>query len=173
MRVRRAQHRQSTFRDSVVWGLVLALLIYGYSGLLAGGFGALHHHVEPATENMSLASRLHSAVRAWFETAQTRRPGIFVHSQSPQPHDHGLFERHHHDVGDETVVTLGAQASSGHSADDLPTTGASGLASVPLCPLSTPLVVLSLEQGRSRWPDGAAATWRSIDSRQLERPPQA
>lgn len=166
---------------TLLWGLVLALAIYGYSSVLVGVLGPLHRHAEPAAaraaasvaanEGGSLLSRLVMAVQTWHENTEARRPALFVHSQS-QAHHHGLFERHHHDADDDSVAPLGAQASGSQGADDMSTPITSGGASLPMGPLSA-LALPSISARHVRWPSNVTATWRSADVRQPERPPQA
>ena len=168
------------FRNISVWGLVFALAVYGYSGVLVQVLGSLHRHAEPAAamsasvdadEEPSLLSHLVSEVQAWHEAAQARRHALLPHTQA-HAHHHGLFERHHHDADDSTVVALGEQASSNPGADDLGSSATPGAGLLPIGPLPS-LQVPAPAQGRLPWPGSTAAGWRSAELKRAERPPHA
>lgn len=173
---------QPWFRRAVVWGLVLALALYGYSGVLAGALGSLHRHAEPVVTLQeraagdgawSLLARLARTVQAWHETAQAQRHVLFVQDTEPgHHHHHGLFERHHHDVDDASVVALGAQESGSNAANEPPSTTTSCIGSLSMCPRSN-LDVPVPSASHAPWPDSAADTWRSAELKLVERPPQA
>lgn len=185
----RALPRHPMSRIVLVWGLIVALVIYGGSGALLQMLGPMHRHADlPQTAaHGALAERfeaLASAARQWHERVVTQ--ALFAHERerflpSARPveaqaglgahlHSHGPFERHRHANDDTSVVSLdgGSSAADGLS----PSSGTLGSASLPMC-LSPALTVPEAGRCGNDWHPPSPPRWRNAALKLLERPPQA
>lgn len=167
---------------ATLWLLVLALPVYGSSGTLLQILGPAHRHVQSATGASLLAAPGLVATTdahgfAWVDGLWTSWQN-FVHAQAhvgghfSHPHSHDDFERHHHDVGDSSVVALAADGIASAIAAELGAAAASGSATLPFA-LAQSLRLPRPASTQARWLLAPSAVWRSADPRRLDRPPQA
>ena len=168
-------------------GLLLLLLcaavpLYGAAGARLTTLGPLHHHrAAPVADHdhRSLAERWREAVhqglqalagqegsqvlvtaRARQQQVQAQRDGRPAHV-----HAHGLFERHHHEADDPTVVL------DDHDGPALSDAAALGGYVLPMASVDMPRVPAP-GNANGHWPRAGPPTWRSIGDARLERPPR-
>lgn len=190
----RTLHR--TGRRSLIWLLVVACLVYAHSASLVQVLGPAHRHEQPAAGLSSgvfdRVDALFRPIRHWRAELQQRwlpqdlahRPvdgALHVHGDatdaaphpgpgSGHPHHHSAFERHHHALGDPTVVGLeGPNADI--AADDAAQAGA-GTAHLPLA--LAPGWALPRAGARAvRWAHPTPERWCDAALRRPERPPSS
>lgn len=178
--------RRPPARIALIWGLVVALVIYGSSGVLLQMLGPMHRHADTAQAAPGLLAQrfteLATAASQWHDRLLSQ--ALFVHERErflPSPrkaqlheesprahaHSHGPFERHHHDAADTSVLSLDSAA-----ADSLSSASALGSASLPMC--SPPVLALPAAAGVcADWLRAPPPRWRNAELALLERPPQA
>lgn len=182
-------------RRLVLCCLLLALPVYGLSSVLVQLLGAQHRHQSagsPADGNRD-AGPLGTGWEQRFRAAMAHESGPVArqdgdaplqtaaypaaHSAAPPalqtaaaPHDHGVFERHHHDGDDASVVPLGASLPAGEVSTDAGNAGA-GSATLPLA-LAGGLLLALPRAAPCCWPRAGTAPWQSRPPERLERPPR-
>ena len=139
----RLAHR-SLPRLALIWVLAVALPVHGLSGLLAQMLGAEHRHAavaQPGEEGawnpkrwlravigdgaMDLIDAVHEQQRGGpMRLPVAQAPEVHAPAAAGHVHAHGLFQRHHHDAADGSVVSLGVKESGqdapgGAAASDL------------------------------------------------------
>ena len=159
-----------------VWLLLVALLVYGYSGALLKVLGPVHRH-ESVVVAISVPvagplDQLLRQVQAWRDKVHAdshtgHATGLFVHS-----HSHSDFERHHHDSGDASVVSLDAPGALSEAVSDGVAAAAIGSAMLALG-LGFTLALPAPAVRAQPWPQARALAWVSASTRLLERPPRA
>lgn len=185
----RLAHR-SLPRLALIWVLAVALPVHGLSGLLAQMLGAEHRHagaVQAGDEGawnpqrwlravigdgaMSLVEAAHERQRGGpMRPPATQAPTAHAPKAAGQVHGHGLFERHHHDAADGSVVSLGAKQDG----QDAPGgTAASDLGGAWLLPMAPAAAAWMPGDATPSWRDAAAAAWRSHASAPPDPPPRA
>jgi len=162
---------QPALHRAVLWLLLLALPVYGCAGVLLQMLGPAHRHAVPlrAVVAPSLGvDWLLKRFSQWqaYAHEQAHANGHFVH-----PHQHTLFERHHHAADDTSVVTLGGSAAVDDLAAELGAAASAGSASLPMG-LAVALRVPAPACMAGRRTPPLLAMWRSADPRRRDRPPQ-
>jgi hypothetical protein len=167
---------------SLVWVLMVALPVYGGSGVLLHLLGAPHRHqaVETVDESAPLVDTLLARVlgESTMElVAQFKARTAFVsphkvhrHTPGTPEHSHGLFERHHHDAGDDSVVALGALTPGGDLSGDA-ASAAVGSATLALG-LTGSFVFPVQKSVAGPWPVAHDGPWRDLKHVPPERPPR-
>lgn len=182
----RALPRRPPARIALIWGLILALVIYGCSGVLLQMLGPMHRHADTAQAAPSLLAQrftdLTAAASQWHDRLlsqalfvhererflpSARPPAIYEPHGGTHAHSHGPFERHHHDAADTSVVSLDSAA-----ADSLSSASALGSATLPMC-APPRLVVPAPDHCAGHWLRTPSSRWRNAERTLLERPPQA
>lgn len=152
-------------RRWVLWCLLAALPLYGFSAALVQLLGARHVHTQAS--QTAQTGQDAGAFDGWRDF---RRAGVVADARV-LAHTHAAFERHHHAQDDASVVALDARsaddgaASAGASAADGSATLVLALAGA---------VGLRQPAGRSLpWPHAEPATPAGRDAPPAERPPRA
>jgi hypothetical protein len=182
----------------IVSGLLLALLLYGYSGAVLQILGPAHMHpsgggtaasasasagtqapaLQEATQDAAWLARARQwlrPLRDWRDSlhARSHAAGLVTHQQQHQhEHQHNAFERHHHGTDDATVVALDGGAAASDALADGVSAASAGSASLPLG-LGASLVLPEPTASGCRWPPPAATAWVNALAKQPERPPRA
>jgi hypothetical protein len=169
-------------RRFIVWVLVIALPVYGSAGVLLHLLGAPHRH--QAVENTAQAQpwnidcllTLVVGERAMSVVLQHRAKAVVTqaaHRHDPHGpvHQHGLFERHHHDADDPSVVALGGLRATSDLADEATSSAAVGSAMLVFA-LGAELTLPPPSPREFRWPPAALVAWNSLNRPPLERPPR-
>lgn len=185
----RLAHR-SLPRLALIWVLAVALPVHGLSGLLAQMLGAEHRHAAVAQADeeggwspkrwlravigngaMDLIDAVHEQQRGGpMRLPVAKAPKAHAPAAPAHVHTHGLFERHHHDAADGSVVSLGAKESG----QDVPGgAAASDLGSPFLLPVAPAAAAWMPGDAAISWRHAAAAAWRSHASTPPEPPPRA
>ena len=165
----------------VVWTLVLALPIYGCSGVLLQILGPVHRHAGaappmPVTSLAGISDAVHWLADQWsrwqqFAAERTRTGQWHGHLHAAEAaHAHHGFDRHHHTPGDD-LIALGAQDPDGGLAGDLGASAGSGSATLPLALAGAVCIAAASGHYRRRL-FAAPPSWRSVAPRRLERPPR-
>jgi hypothetical protein len=172
MRHTRSRLDRSAARRPGVWLLLFALALQGYAGAVVQLLGPMHHHDRGGTSAVALSDRLHlwlDALQAWHDEPHVRGgvPGLPKHDGST--HRHTLFERHHHDRHDASVVAVDAGAI-----DEAMTEAATASGSFAAAPGLAVGLLLRTATSRASWglPVQARA-WQDAAARRPERPPPA
>lgn len=187
--------KHCTTRRLTVWVLLLALAVYGYSGVLLQLLGPAHRHHSVAPADATQPQPAHGSsltalaqdwlrpVRAWRDEmhARSHAAGLPMHAHAqpqsqpqPQPHTHthSVFERHHHDAGDPTVVALDGGGAAADAWSDGASAATVGSATLPLG-LASSLTVPRPAARTRPWLRLSAPSWRDAHISQPERPPRA
>ena len=168
--------------------LLLAFLaVHGHAGVVRQWLGANHQHHggRPVTQGLAVTAALpatrvmHPQVDDWLTTLRAWRQDHHAHAHAHahahvHDHRHGAIERHHHAIGDASVVALDDGGAAGHR-------GAEGSAAAPAVGVEWPPglagasgpVAAAAAAATSAWPRSQARTWQSAVARLVERPPQA
>lgn len=151
--------RRSTARHWVVWCMLIALPCYGLSATMTEMLGSSHkHRTTAATANV---------MQGWVDF---RRSHHLANRMVPHQHSHSMFERHHHDASDETVIALEGTPPNSAAGNDGATP--SGSAALVLALASTvripPVSWISVA-----WRTPSATPFASRHGGRLERPPRA
>jgi hypothetical protein len=165
--------------------LCAAVPLYGAAGARLTTLGPAHHHraapvVDHDHRSMAQTWRdfVHQSLQALagqeggqvLDTARARQQQrnqqqVQRDWKPAHAHAHGLFERHHHQSDDPTVVLDG---HDGPSASDAAALGGYIL---PMASVDMPRVPVPASVN-GHWPHVATPTWRSIGDTRLERPPR-
>lgn len=173
-------HRPAA-RRLMVWALLWALAWQGYAGTVLQLLGPEHRHVSgaavvaarPGSElGGSIGARVAGwlvALRAWQDDlhARSHAAGLSFHT-----HAHGQFERHHHAIGDATVLALDSGGAAGEGLSEGAAAASAGLATMALglaCALTLPAPAAQ----PCAWPRARARSWQDAAVRLPERPPRA
>ena len=161
---------QSLFSPTAARHLVLLLLMgllaaHGFAGAVRQVLGSTHRH--DCGHSVGLVASSHGQAQQ-HQPAHGRAPG-----QGHEPgHGHGSFERHHHDIGDASVVAVddGGAAGQGWAEGTVAAAAAgaelpSGMAHAPSLPAAA--------ASACPWPMAQARTWQNAMARLPERPPRA
>ncbi len=144
-------------RSLVVWCLLLALPYYGFSATATQLLGAAHSHVDSMSSD---------PLSGWVDF---RRADHLAATSVPHRHTHSLFQRHHHDPSDTSVVSLDGATIDGAAGDGGSSTGGSLLLVLALAPAICIAVPGWLKIG---WQSDGAFAFASVGGKRLERPPQ-
>lgn len=148
-----------------VWLLLLAVPLYGSTGVLLKTIGPAHRHDQPAADTRLLAA-LGSGAAAVLDTLRAQS-GVAKHAHGPgaEPHHHGVFDRHHHAVGDTSVVALGGEAGD---------VALAAMGSVLLVfALTAPFTAAVPMAQTIRWPAAAPGRLATRAPPPLDRPPRS
>lgn len=165
----------------LIWALLLALVVHGQASAVLQLLGPTHRHDAahahvgvplhdlPAATPATRVDRWLQAAQAWYGEVRLRS-----HAADPfaQGHRHGAFGRHHHDVGDTSVVALDAGKAAGAASDNGAAAGSAGGASLPLA-LACSLILPEPAPRRCAWPPAPTRAWASAIAERLDRPPRA
>lgn len=165
------------------------LLVHGVAGPARQLLGSVHRHdgghpvvVAPAPASVATAVVAASGLRAqldgWLSTLRAWRLDRHAHHHaaglSDPGHRHGAFERHHHDIGDASVVALDDGGAAGHQgAEGLSTASTLGAEWPPGLAHAPATVATAATVTASAWPGAPGRTWRNALVRLPERPPRA
>lgn len=153
-----------SFRPLLTWCLLVAVPVYGVSGTLVELLGANHVHRQAA---LSVTVAKADPMEGWVDM---RRASSSSHG-AQHDHSHSVFERHHHDQTDESVVALdGGPLQASTSSDD---GGSSAGSSVHLAALNEAGVPSSSSQLRFFWPAAAPAAAPRWTADGPTRPPKS
>jgi hypothetical protein len=165
----------------MVWALLLSLAVHGYTGSVRQMLGSNHlHHTadtnaptRPAFEPAGrLSSRLAGwlgALRSWQQDLHARNHALGL---STHGHWHGMFERHHHDIGDASVLAVDGGGTAGEGMSDSAGAASSGSTALPMT-LGCDLTLKAPAAHLCRWPGAMTRTWQNAAARLPERPPRA
>lgn len=146
-------------RHLLVWCLLAALPIYGFSATVVPLLGPSHSHRPSASTADPLDGWVDIRRGMTLTAAASARPHV---------HSHSLFERHHHGPGDETVVPLDGdkQRMDGDA-------GSSTGSVTQAIALASALIVAAPPQVRVASYAAAAPCVLHRGGDRLERPPKA
>lgn len=155
-------HRQiRKARHLVIWCLLLALPVYGFSSTIVQLLGATHTHRQVASSADPMAG--------WVDL----RRGSHVLNTTvshQETHSHSLFERHHHDANDVTVLALDGPVTEGAASE----AGSSPAGSAALVlALAGELRIDPAGSAELEWTAATADLVQSRHGERLERPPNA
>ena len=160
-----------TARHFVVWCLLLALPIYGFSSTIVQLLGTAHSHGPVAASADPMAGWA-DARRSPHMARTTVADGHSLrHSHShPHSHSHERLERHHHDANDETVLSLDGTVTESGASD----AGSSSAGSAALVfALAGELRIDPAVASELAWTTAPADPVPSQHGERLERPPNA
>lgn len=147
-------------RAWVVWVLLLAVPAYGLAGVAAGLFGSSHRHHSAFTASEGIERAGLHDFRRVADATVTARPA----------HDHSVWQRHHHDRSDASVISLDGQAQEEPSSDGASTSsGSDALGTVAGEGIAVPEAA---ETGHC-WPRAVACALARFAVVPMERPPKA
>lgn len=142
--------RAVPWRSAVLLVIALLLPVYGMSGALVGLLGVSHVHVP----HQALSAGNADPMAGWVDL----RRRVSNESSIPHTHGHGGQARHHHAVGDATVVALdgaleSTQAGDGSSlsASLLQVLAISGIPSFILAPATRPAWLSAASEAVAPW----------------------
>ena len=147
-------HAPSRGRVWVVMVLLVALSAYGLSGTLLDLLGLNHRHER--------VDRVAALMDGWHDSRRSET----VHVE-PQPHSHALWQRHHHDRADASVIYLDA---STHDASTEDSTTAAVVAPM-WTTVWSPIEIHAPLGVQVRWPGDPSARMASQSVEPLDRPP--
>ena len=148
-------------RHLVVWCLLFALSIYGLSSTIVQLVGATHIHRQVVSSADPMAG--------WVDPHRGPHSARMTFSHR-DAHSHSLFERHHHDANDVTVLALDGTVTESAATDS----GSSSTGSTVLVLALTgelridPAVSTELD-----WTTAPADIVLGRHGARLERPPNA
>ncbi|MDQ2928025.1 MAG: hypothetical protein ABI330_08640 [Caldimonas sp.] len=149
--------RVLSVRSLVVWCLLLALPYYGFSATATELLGANHVHVDVASSD---------AMSGWIDF---RRSDHLAEMSMPPRHTHSVFQRHHHDPSDTSVVSLDGASLGGAAGDGgSPTSGSVVL----VLALASPICIAMPGWSEIGWQTDGVIAFDSVGGKRLERPPQ-
>ena len=158
-------------RRPLVWLIAVAIVAYGYSATVVQLLGPAHRHEASAQTSSSPFGPIGDMVRdlkAWRADLHARWLPHEAHEHShPHSHGHGAYERHHHDLGDDSMVMLDGMGGGAAAAD----AGTAGSAALPLA-LAPQWHSPSLARLARTWPMTSADRWTDAALRLSERPPR-
>lgn len=190
----------SAVRKPLLWLVALALLIYGQSSSIVQMLGPVHRHAvvaQPAaTAWFDGVEAVFADIRAWRDGLHERllpeeEPHAHPHAgagllarggasethvhdaaagQHTHTHFHSVFQRHHHDPHDPSVVTLDGDGPD--SLADASAQASAGSATLTLG-LATAMTVPSPAASPVAWNRHTPVTWADAQPKLLERPPRA
>lgn len=140
--------------------LLVALPLFGLSGLVSAILGPVHYHASAVPAATDLGP-----MAGWRDFRRTEH----VADSTFHVHDHSKLGRHHHDATDASLIVVGATEH-----DDGAEGTASGATSIVVLAATTDevsVVVRPQLAADVKWMIPAACTFHSCDSRRLERPP--
>lgn len=161
----------------LAWLLLFAIALQGCAGALVQVLGPTHTHRAAAdaartVEHQPARGDWLDSLLAWraSQLQHLQATGVFRHAAAqPAAHEHGDLERHHHGVGDATVVALdGAATDAASDAGH----GPAGGSAPPWGPMAAHSLVPALLPG-GPWPGTPAWAWSSAARKLPERPPKA
>lgn len=160
--------------------LVGFLAVHGHAGAMRQVLGSSHRHDSSPSAPAATGLHLHdglAALRAWWQGHHAHahpHQDAQVHTTArPVPdHRHGAFERHHHDIGDETVVALDDGGAVGRGGADGPAAALAGGAELPPGLARAPDLP-AVPSSAIAWPAAQARTWRNALTSVPDRPPRA
>jgi hypothetical protein len=164
--------------------LVGLLAVHGYAGAVRQVLGSIHRHdsghaltaqaADPAALAANAARHAHPG-----DGLVMRHVGWQDHHARSDPtawsspaHRHGSTERHHHDIGDASVVALDAGSTSNPGWADGTVAAAVGGAELPTGLSHAPSLPATAASA-CPWPKVHARTWQNALTRLPERPPRA
>lgn len=151
-RIRKARHL-------VIWCLLLALPVYGFSSTIVQLLGAVHTHSQVASSIDPMAG--------WVDYRRAPHAADFSVSHR-ESHSHSLFERHHHNANDETVLALDGPVTDTATSD----VGSSSAGSAALVlALAGELRIDPAVASELEWTTAPADRIPSHVGARLERPP--
>lgn len=179
----RAKHRVGA--RSLVWLLLLALALLGLTTTRQQALGPLHLHADHTVAGTpsalsAVASRFASdwhdrwrqqQMFGHAEVALRMTPGATRWPPGARTHNHDALERHHHALGDASVLALDGAAQAADTADGS-TTGALVLLPVVALP-DEGLTVPMLAATAGAWPVDGATAFASRPIAPPLRPPTA
>ena len=164
--------------------LVGLLAVHGYAGAVRQVLGLTHRHdsghaltAQPA-DRAALAANAapHAHLggglvmrRAWWQDHHARSRAT---AWSAPVHRHGSAERHHHDIGDASVVALDAGSANNPGWADSTVAAAVGGAGLPTGLSHAPSLPAAAASA-CPWPRVHARTWQNALARLPERLPRA
>ena len=132
---------------------------YGFSAVMTEMLGSSHTHRQAVAKP--------DLMKGWVDF---RRSAHAAGMTVRHPHTHALFERHHHDASDQTVVSLDSTFKDGAAGGEGSTPG--GSAALVLA-LASPLSIDPVEWAAFAWHVAKATPYVSRTGGRLERPPRA
>lgn len=149
--------RMRKARHLVIWCLLFALPVYGFSSTIVQFLGANHTHRQVAS--------LADPMAGWVDS---RRGSHSAKTTVSSAHSHSLFQRHHHDAGDQTVLALDAAVTDSAASDAASSPAASAALVLALASelRIDPAVSAALE-----WVIAPPDPVRTRHGERLERPP--
>lgn len=153
--------RMRKARHIVVGCMLFALAVYGFSTTIVQLLGATHIHRQTAVSADPMAG--------WVDI---RRIPYVARTTVSLGHTHtrSLFERHHHDVADETVLALEGPVTEGAAGD----AGSSSTGSATLVLfVASQLLIDPAGSVELKWRTAPADSFPSRHRERLERPPNA
>ena len=144
-------------RRYVLFALLVAMPVYGLAGAISGFMGLSHRHQQ--------IKSVAAALDGWQDFRRVNIGGI----APPQPHSHSLWQRHHHERSDASVVALDGQAQDASS-------GESSSFSAPAELMSAAWDAFEMFEpvgARTSWPCEPSKRVATVSVAPLERPPKA
>lgn len=150
--------RRNNARHWVVWCLLVALPCYGLSATMTEMLGTSHTHRTKAAKA--------DVMQGWVDF---RRSHHMADLTAPHHHSHSMFERHHHEASDATVVSLDGTASITAGGDGATPNGSAAL----VLALASSIHVVPVSWVSFTWHTPSATPFASLEGGRLERPPRA
>jgi hypothetical protein len=163
----------------IVCLLLLALAIYGYSGVVLQMLGPTHSHhasvASTASPGMVKSVPLLALAKEWLRPVRAWRDDLHARSHAAgltTSHQHSAFERHHHDIDDTSVISLDGGGAAGEPLAEGAAAATAGSGALPLG-LSAVLVLPEPTARACPWPQSRPASWVDAINKLPERPPRA
>lgn len=164
-----------------LWLLMLALVLYGYTGVVVQMLGPAHQHRsasdgaavhEPAWGIAALRTHGSAITQSFLDWRAANHARSHALGLAGHHHAHNAVARHHHAADDSTVVALPGQAASSAALADGVDAATAGSASLPLALAADlrlpPATVPAWHRAPRHGP-----TWADASPHRLDRPPQA
>lgn len=142
-------------RRCVLIALLVSLPLCGLAGSLSSLLGLNHHHRQ-VEGNVA-------ALDAWQDFRRENVGGV-----APLPHDHSLWQRHHHDQGDPTVVALDGPEHDA-SPGDIPSNASVEM----MCAVWNAFDIPESVDAARCWPRDPSGRLATVFPVPFERPPKA
>ncbi len=145
------------WRRWILVALLVAMSVYGLAGALTSFLGLSHRH----QQIRSVAA----ALDGWQDFRRVNIGGI----APPQPHSHSLWQRHHHERSDASVVALDGQSQDASSGEASPSSAPAELMSAAWDAFE----MFEPVGAHTSWPCEPSKRVATVSVAPLERPPKA
>ena len=145
------------WRRWILVALLFAMPVYGLAGAISGLMGLSHRHQQ--------IKGVAATLDGWKDFRRVNIGGI----APPQPHSHSLWQRHHHERSDGSVVALDGQAQDASSGE----ASSSGAPAELMSAARDAFEMFEPVGARTSWPCAPSKRVATVSVAPLERPPKA